>query len=291
MGYGSHAAYSCDGGKLVTVSPQSPWRPQTEVACFDTSASSPFASFTTPEPVRIVAINRSGNRLACQGRTLKSIDILDSVTGRRLRRLPGDSVLQSIAFSPNGYWVFAAGVGKQVLQWEVETGRLVRTYQGPGGIDTLAVSVGGLLACGSHLKGLVQVWEVRTGAPVCYTQAAPGLTDIAFSRDGNRLAAVSVGPGAADPNASSAIRVWNLATLRLEQEIRQPNPVRSVAFAADGMSLIAAVADGSIGHWKLEGTVAASGGPHAIQDVITTKNPAVGPTPRPLYPQPSAWLP
>src|SRR5439155_23202535 len=96
--------------------------------------------------------------------SLASIQLLDAVTGRRLRSF-GTRAL-CLAFSSDGKLLASGEIGKDLSVWEVRTGRAVRSFNRlQSDIGAVAFSPDGKkLAAAS---ATVQLWDVVTGQELC----------------------------------------------------------------------------------------------------------------------------
>jgi WD40 repeat protein len=207
------------------------------------------------------------------------LDIWDAATGQLLRVVPGNFNLGrlSLAFSPDGTMLAAqtARPGKIALH-ELATGKVLATLTAPGDLNgpVAFAPCGKLVASAVDGKG-VCVWDRATAKAVALLpHQEAGVTSLAFSADGDRLAAVfrsgalhvwdvrngkrvgAVGPAPQKPLAAAALSPrWDLLAVPGEREIRvvevaggkqrhalavpDKGPLRQVWFAADGNTLFA----------------------------------------------------
>jgi Tol biopolymer transport system component len=185
----------------------------------------------------------------------KTVRVWDLATGqtRRVLRPPSTTgspgSLLAAALSPDGKTLAVSSV----VAWEkkpVHQVRLIRLSDGvvertldqaPAGA-ALAFSTDGTRLAASAPGGApavrVRVWETATGKAVrdLVLGEAPAeklvLESVAFSPDGRFLAAGSRGLG-------GLVRVWDLETGALENELKIEGPVAALAWSADGKSLAA----------------------------------------------------
>ena len=92
--------------------------------------------------------------------------------------------------------------------------------------------------------GKIVLWDLTTGA-VKQSWIAPrsAVLSAAISPDGHAVAAAS---------EDKQLRVWNVETGRLEQDLPQKAKVNSVTFSPDSSTLISGDADGMIRAWNFE---------------------------------------
>src|SRR5207244_3212617 len=108
-----------------------------------------------------------------------------------LRTLRGhESLVLSVAFSPDGSRVATASYDQMVKVWDVATGRELRTFQEhTGRVHVLAFSPDGTRMATGSVDGTVKLWDVATGKELrtLHHMIGPAATipeSIAFSPDG-----------------------------------------------------------------------------------------------------------
>ncbi len=76
----------------------------------------------------------------------------------------GTSPVISVAFSPDGRFVFAGGGDEKAHQWDTATGRRIHSFEGHlGPVNALAVSPDGRLLLTGGEDGTARVWDVASG--------------------------------------------------------------------------------------------------------------------------------
>ena len=72
----------------------------------------------------------------------------------------------TVAFSPNGRMLAAAGFSKAILIWDARTGNALRTLEGPKRTTrrSIVFSSDGKLLIGCGDDGVVHLWNAQTGA-------------------------------------------------------------------------------------------------------------------------------
>ncbi len=195
------------------------------------------------------------------------IDLFDAATGQRLVGLPGHKGrIHSVAFAPDGRTLVSAGEDNLFRFWDLAAGRQTREFPIEGHnrgaklpeagratpIDGAAISADFKTAVTGARRGdQLLAWELRAGRaqrtfPVnSYVEGA-----LALSPDGRLLAAAMTPTGEGLPIAP--IRVWEIATkrelIRLEPGVHF---VRSLAFSADGNTLISGMSDTTALVWDV----------------------------------------
>jgi WD40 repeat protein len=154
--------------------------------------------------VNRVVFSPDGTKIATTGADA-TVRIMAADTGRELRVLrahgPVGSGTYSVEWSADGKRLLSFGKsGGRV--WDVASGRsLVRTADSPGPGVSAAWSPDGTQILTEGGAGPL-VWDAATGRMVRTVAAGAPIENIAFSRDGTRLALTTVDP-------SMSTRVWD----------------------------------------------------------------------------------
>jgi WD40 repeat protein len=159
-------------------------------------------------PVSSVRFSPDGSVMAVGG--YEEIRLIDRAFGKVLAALPGHAhYVRSIAFSPDGKKIAAAGGAPQVEGeikiWDVQSHQLLKTLRGHNDcIYSVAWSPDGkLIASGSYDKA-VKLWDAATGQEVRNLQDhIDAVFAVAFSPDGKRLASAS---------QDRTVKIWDVAS-------------------------------------------------------------------------------
>lgn len=180
-----------------------------------------------------------------------TVRLWDTATGAPINDpLAGHtSLIQAVAFSPDGHLVAAAGWDHTVWWWNVSTG-VSRNSGRRGHADpVMAVAFspdGQLLATASHDR-TVRLWNPTTGKrigdPLIGHTGA--ILDLAFSPDGHLLATAS---------NDKTVRLWNLT---IQASNGRPltgytSTVSAVAFSPNGCLLATGSSDGTVRLWRCD---------------------------------------
>jgi hypothetical protein len=208
---------------------------------------------------RCIALSPDGQLLAA-GEWGK-VMLYETATGKLLRVLEkrGQRVRVScLAFSPDGQ-ALAVGKGSRdgggdLEMWDVKTGELAWFARGHvSGINAVAFAPDGKrLASGSWDKTVV-VWDTAARQEKTRLLMVPALVvrSLAFAPDGQTLA-IATGPGDPRIRQPGEIKLWDVATETVRTTLRgHGRTVTSLAYAADGQTLVSGSADTTVRFWDL----------------------------------------
>jgi WD40 repeat protein len=173
-----------------------------------------------------------------------SVRLWDAVTGKLLRRFPGEQqCIYQVVFSPDGKRLAVVNDEAYVCLWDSTTGKEVVRLPGyRRRLDQVIFSADGRLLAGADTLGRIVIWDLKTQRPLHpFDRDAGFILTVAYSPDGKTIAA------AGDP----VIRFRDAANGRVLGRLGGPRgPILSLAYSADGGLLAAAGADTVI--WDLK---------------------------------------
>jgi WD40 repeat protein len=186
-------------------------------------------------------------------------DVVNRTTVRTIDT--GESLVQSVSFSPDDRTLASVGSFGRVRLWDVATGAELqpREYPSFGNPVAVAMAPDGRSVAVADDRGNAQVWDVGTGKPrELEDDPVPGAGGfdpwtgpnfLAYAPDGHTL----IGGSNA---AHNSINVWNAATgKRLAKVAGHQGPIMSVAYSPDGTRFASTSRDSTLRAWDLQGNV------------------------------------
>jgi WD40 repeat protein/serine/threonine protein kinase len=239
-----------------------------------------------------VAFSPDGTRLATSADDA-TVRVWDLAEGRWVLVLAGHTRgIANVAYRPDGKALASASDDRSVKVWDAQASRSGRTLLGQGN-PVWAVAYrpdGRRFATGGENKSgeeeAVKIWDAAAGRAVKGIKLPASVGAVAYSRDGNRLAAaaddgtvrlydgdgngervlkghadkvraVAFSPDGARLASASwdgTVRVWDAATGSELLVLKgHDDKVRAVAFSPDGKTLASAGDDRSVRLWDAEG--------------------------------------
>jgi len=185
---------------------------------------------------------------------LGDLVVWDVTKGGETTRIKGaGDKVHALALVLDGRTAVVADDTGNVRLWNLPSGRPIHRFQArptgpiPRPYEGLVLSPNACLAApGGAWNSFLPVWEVTTGRELRGLPVSSGLVySVTFSADGKRLAAAT---------RDELLRVVEIATGKTIQVIAQPHGaagVATLAFAADGQTILSGGTDGTICCWPL----------------------------------------
>ncbi|MES3022139.1 MAG: hypothetical protein V4857_11230 [Pseudomonadota bacterium] len=227
------------------------------------------------------AISPDGSTVAVGGHTGRTwidasqVYLFERASGRLLRRLSHlPSVVQHLAFSPDGRWLsatFAAGGGVRVFDWRHKKEMVDLKYGATS--HNAAWSADGRLLVASD-DGKLRLYRVAEGVLEKLLEASPpagkAAYDVAFSPDGRSIALAY--------DALKRVDVLDAATLALRFTAQDHGDgddlYYTVAWSGDGRTLAAGASDGRVWRWPEAGRgkpVASVVGQNSVNELVARR--------------------
>jgi len=253
---GNLVAIAPDAGSVALLSPDG-W-----VKLFDTATDQEIATLGQNPYLSELAFSPDGAYLTALSIAQSSLALWQQPETVELAPLSiAPDLGADVAYAPDGSTIATAWYGCQARIWDALSGEILRMVgpvePGCQAEPMAAFSSRGdslALASGDEGTAAVTLWDYQTGQEITTLTAGDGsLESLAFSADGNLLAA-----GTGQTDASGVVTggqavVWDLASEMVIRTLPHDNWVTSLAFSPDGRILATGTAalDGS-------GTVAGS---------------------------------
>jgi uncharacterized protein with WD repeat len=211
-----------------------------------------------------VAYSPDGNSIASSGED-KTIRLWNAATGELLKTLTGHALnVWSVTFSPDGRTLASSGFDTTIKIWDVQTGNLAHTINGHSqAVLEVAFSLDGakLVSCSDDTT--IRIWNTKDWTLLRTLSGSEHVYAVAFSPDGKQI--ISGGRdrstfgellqnflGETEKNRNVTVRLWNAVDGTLLQSFADhANDVFSVAFSADGKSIVSGGEDKRVFVYRL----------------------------------------
>jgi WD40 repeat protein len=136
----------------------------------------------------------------------------------------------AVGFSPDGETLATASSDLGLRLWNPATGAMLALGFGPSASDVAFSADGAMIASVRPGQGGAEVWDAATHKSIATFDGAPGNQDasVALSADGHLLAVGGFG---------RAVRLWNVRTRNLVQELDAGGGAFTLEFSRDGRTL------------------------------------------------------
>ncbi len=153
-------------------------------------------------------------------------------------------IVQSLAFSPDGY-TLASGGFQEVKLWRRPRNVQTAKLSGPAEVTAAAASADGKLLAVAGSDNTIKLWELATGKHLKDLAGhSATVTSLRFSADGAKLFSGS---------ADKTVRVWNAADGQTIVQVETPAAVQAITLIGDGTRIATGGADNIIRIWQLGG--------------------------------------
>jgi len=248
-------AFSPDGKQIMSIGRDSPIQNKKTVKIWDVKTGKEFRNLNSNgyfgkelrtllghlADVDSIAFNRDRRQIGSATRIrlgVGNVKIWDVETGRELRAF---SAISSVAFSPDGK-VIAGGVGSKIKLFEAATGKEIKTFEGQTEFaNAVAVSRDGRMIARALTDGTVRLWDLRRSEDI--RTLNKDASEVQFSPNGKMLATASGRSGITLWDVESGTKLWSV-----KGHLDQTN---SVAFSADGKSIVSGGGYAFVGNAKL----------------------------------------
>jgi WD40 repeat protein len=188
------------------------------------------------QPGRVLAAAFGAGMLVATGADDKTVRVFEARSGKEVLRLPHESTVAAVAFSPDGRYLSTRSRDWKARIFETATGKLVAQLDHREEVAATAWSPDGrYLATGSRDR-LAQVFEVGSGPPKARLGHQGEVVAVAFSPDIRYVAT-----GSRDRMA----RVFEVTTSTEIARLEHRDDVEAVAWSPDGRYVVTGSRDGT----------------------------------------------
>jgi WD40 repeat protein/transcriptional regulator with XRE-family HTH domain len=204
-------AFSPDGTRLATGTGQElDANSEGRVVISDVSTGKELSELSSDIPggVAAAAFSPDGTRMAGAVYLAGQVIVWDLSTGRELQRFTQSLALLSVAFSPDGKWLAAAGTDQIARIYDLASGRELFSLASHNlGIACVAFGPDGKRLATANSDGTASVWDLTPTRELLHLPL-PGQQDtayllLAYSPDGSRILANS---------SVHTARIWDART-------------------------------------------------------------------------------
>jgi WD40 repeat protein len=174
------------------------------------------------------------NKYVAAGSADKTLHLWGFGDAKVLQKLVLPNIVQAVAFTPDGQFVFAGMADGVIKMHKSVDGKEDKTFAGhKGAIAGLAVAPKGDVLISASADKTIQLWTIADAKPKSALNHIGPITSLALSKDGARIAAAS----------DKTIKMWNLADGKELTTIVSPAEVKGLGLLPDGSRIVAAGAD------------------------------------------------
>jgi WD40 repeat protein len=224
-----------DGRRLFSAG----W--DTTARVWDTETREPIILLNShATQVLSLALSPDGKLLATAD-SADAIHVWDTARYRPVHVLRGhDGEVRCLAFNGDGTRLASGGEDRAILLWDPRAGALNSRRADPGvARASMAVSPDGNRIAALGREDRLQIWDTASGQSVGELDAADALHVVAYSPNGDRIAAGGI----------RGLHVWDAADVSDRRTLEgQSSAVTALAFAPDG-KVVASASDASPDVW------------------------------------------
>ena len=243
------AVYSSDGRTVVTVSDDKTariWDVATgrEIAILRGHEDAVQLAAFSPDGGSVVTTSHNDSDML--GTVENAPRVWDAATGKEVAIMRGhDSVVSSVAFSPDGKIVVTASLDRTARLWETATGREIAILLHEAAVVTAAFSPDGKTILTAPYDQPARLWDAATGKEIVILRGHDGpIHLVTFSPDGKMVLTASF---------DMTGRLWetttgkSIATFRGHEEL-----INSIAFNPEATIVVTASMDGTARLWDTD---------------------------------------
>ncbi len=164
-----------------------------------------------------------------------SIAVTNLSSEKELYRIPVQSPIRDIAFSPDGSWFVTASDDHRIRTWETLTGNEQHAMSQDGVVTEVVVSSDGKWIASTGDDRTARMWDAQTGAEIFQIPLSASGAQLAFANDDKWLVTT---------DANGAIAIWDVSVMTLPAlSVPSGGIVSHVEYSLSGEWLAVASAD------------------------------------------------
>jgi WD40 repeat protein len=157
--------YEDDSWIIVYLSPDSRYLASVDInnpnsAIIWEIATGQEVSRIAQEGIRLISFSPD-SQYVVSGDSDRTVRLWETATGKEIRTLTHDRVVESVVFSPDGKYVASGSVDKTARLWDVTTGKEMARLTTDDIIQRLTFSKDGKYIVSASLYGTIRVWAWR----------------------------------------------------------------------------------------------------------------------------------
>jgi WD40 repeat protein/uncharacterized caspase-like protein len=178
------------------------------------------------------------------------------------------SLIQCLAYSPDGRWIASGSSDMTVMLWETQSGKMIRTFRGHNSpVTVVAFSPDGKLIAsggGNTVSGgspSIKLWDLQSGKLLHSIPTQSIVHTVSFSPDSSMIASSggeiqllrSATTGMEAKGTDGVIKLWDVQSGKLIKALdSQTGLIQSVVFSPDGKLLASGNYDKTIKLWDVQ---------------------------------------
>jgi len=162
-----------------------------------------------------------------------------------VRTFDGHSIIDSVAFSPDGRTALSGGAVYTLNLWDIATGAVIRTFSGHSlKVASVTFSPDGRTALSGSRDDTLKLWNIATGVVIrTFVGHSDGVNSVAFSPDGRT---------ALSGSRDKTLKLWDIATgAVIRTFVGHSDGVSSITFSPDSRTTLSGSYDRTLKLWDI----------------------------------------
>ncbi|HUE99614.1 MAG TPA: TIR domain-containing protein [Anaerolineales bacterium] len=225
---------------VAGVSPNGVWlvagSANGRVSVWNLGTGNRFPTSTHRGGVLAMAFSPTENKVATAGSdTIAIANLSIESENKELYRIPIQSPIRDIAFSPDGTWFVTGSDDRRIRVWETLSGNELRAMTQDGAVTEVTVSSDGKWIASTGNDRTARVWDAATGAEIFQIPLKISGSQLAFANNDQWLVTT---------DASGAVAIWDISKIVLpELTVSSTGTVNHVQYSPSGEWLAVASED------------------------------------------------